>query len=152
MRDNPGGGCRCGAVRYTLAVDAMPPVYCCHCLDCQTWSGSAFSEQAVVAEDAIMVEGAVVDYHFVNPSGHVSHQRICPVCHSRIYNTNAARPGIAVVRAGTLDASDTLRPRAHIWVKSKQPWVVIADDVATFAENAPPVEFFAILRDRRKPE
>lgn len=144
------GGCRCGAVRYTLTVEAMPPVYCCHCLDCQTWSGSAFSQQAVVAEEAIEVDGAVVDYRFVNPSGHVSHQRICPTCHTRIYNTNAARPGIAVVRAGTLDESDTLSPRAHIWVKRKQPWVKIAADVPTFAENAPPAEFFAILTRKRQ--
>ena len=139
------GGCRCGATRYTLAVAAMPPVYCCHCLDCQSWSGSAFSEQAVVPEAAIAVGGAVVDYTFQSPSGSTSHQRLCGTCHARIYNTNTARPGIAVVRAGTLDASDTLTPRTHIWVKRKQPWVVIADDVPTFDENAPPAEFIAIL-------
>lgn len=139
------GGCRCGATRYTLAVDAMPPVYCCHCLDCQSWSGSAFSEQAVVREDAIAVTGPVVDYRFTSPSGSESHQRLCGVCHARIYNTNTARSGIAVVRAGTLDASDTLAPRAHIWVTRKQPWVVIGDDVPAFAENGPPAEFVAIL-------
>ncbi|WP_457832593.1 GFA family protein, partial [Staphylococcus aureus] len=51
------GGCRCGATRYTLAVDVIPPVYCCHCLDCQSWSGSAFSEQAVVRTDALSITG-----------------------------------------------------------------------------------------------
>lgn len=139
------GGCRCGAVRYTLAAETMPPVYCCHCLDCQSWSGSAFSQQAVVAEAAISVSGPVIDYSLQSPSGSTSHQRLCGVCHARIYNTNTARPGIAVVRAGTLDASDTLAPRAHIWVKRKQPWVVIAGDVPTFAENAPAAEFITIL-------
>lgn len=39
------GGCRCGAVRYKLALDALPRTYACHCRDCQTWSGSAFSQQ-----------------------------------------------------------------------------------------------------------
>ncbi len=139
------GGCRCGATRYTLAVDAVPPVYCCHCRDCQNWSGSAFSQQAVVPEGAISVTGPMIDYRFQSPSGSRSHQRLCGTCHARIYNTNSARPGIAVVRAGTLDASDTLSPRAHIWVKRKQPWVVIAGDVPTFPENAPPAAFVAIL-------
>ena len=145
MTDFVTGSCRCGAVRYTLAVEGTPPVYCCHCRDCQRWTGSAFSEQAVVAESAITVSGPVVDYTFQSPSGSQSHQRLCGTCHARIYNTNTARPGIAVVRAGTLDLSDTLVPRMHLWVKRKQPWVVIADDVPTFEENAPPAEFFAIL-------
>lgn len=138
------GGCKCGAVRYTLAVEA-PPVYCCHCLTCQSWSGSAFSEQAVVPEAAIAATGPIIDYVCRNPSGATSYQHICGTCHTRIWNTNSARPGIAVVRAGTLDASDTLEPRAHIWVKRKQPWIVIADGVPTFEESAPPAEFAAIL-------
>lgn len=139
------GGCRCGACRYTLAVDATPPVYCCHCRDCQTWSGSAFTEQAVVAERAIAATGPVVTFSLTNASGSVSTQRLCGTCHTRLWNTNSARPGLAVVRAGTLDASDTLVPRAHIWVKRKQPWIVIADDVPSFAENAPTDAFRAIL-------
>jgi hypothetical protein len=139
------GGCQCGACRYTLAVEKTPPVYCCHCLSCQSWSGSAFTEQAVIAEAAITATGPVVDYLFTNPSGATSHQRICGTCHTRLWNTNSARPGIAVVRAGTLDASDTLEPLAHIWVKRRQPWVTIAEDVPVFEENAPPAEFAAIL-------
>jgi len=62
-----------------------------------------------------------------------------------IVDTNSARPGIAVVRAGTLDASDRLAPRLHIWVKRKQPWVVLADGVPAYEENAPAAEFAAIL-------
>ena len=38
------GGCRCGATRYQLAVETLTAIYCCHCTDCQRWSGSAFSE------------------------------------------------------------------------------------------------------------
>ena len=37
------GACRCGATRYELAVDSLTAIYCCHCTDCQRWSGSAFS-------------------------------------------------------------------------------------------------------------
>ena len=142
------GGCRCGACSYELAGERMPPVYCCHCRDCQTWSGSAFTQQALIREDAIAATGPVVDYAQTNASGAVSTQRICSVCHTRLWNTNSARPGIAVVRAGTLDASDGLVPRAHIWASRKQPWVVIADGIPTFAENAPAVDFVAIMTQR----
>ena len=139
------GGCRCGATRYSIAVEAMPPVYCCHCTDCQRWTGSAFSEQAVVRTESLTVTGPVVDYIYENRSGAQSHQRVCSVCHARIFNTNSRLPGMAVVRAGTLDAMCTLEPRAHIWVSSKQPWVVLPDDLPTFLENASPAEFLRIV-------
>jgi hypothetical protein len=31
------------------------------------------------------------------------------------------------VRAGSLDDTSWLRPTAHIWTRSKQPWVVLPD-------------------------
>ncbi len=139
------GGCRCGAVRYALHLPQLPRACACHCLDCQTWSGSAFSEQFLLREDELSVTGAVTPYEFVNPSGRVSSQRMCPTCHTRIFNTNASRPGIAVVRAGTLDESHTLNLVAHIWVKRKQPWLIIPDGVPTWPEAAPPQDFIAIL-------
>ena len=123
----------------------MPPVYCCHCTDCQTWSGSAFTQQAVVRPDAIAATGPLTQFSLTAPSGAISTQHLCATCHARLWNTNSARPGIAVVRAGTLDASATLAPRAHIWVGSKQPWIVIADDIPSFPGNADPAEFAAIL-------
>jgi hypothetical protein len=139
------GGCHCGAVRYALAIDDLPAVYCCHCLKCQSWAGSAFTEQAPVREDALAVEGPVVEYSFTNPSGSTSRQFVCGTCHTRIYNTNSARPGLAMVRAGTLDRSDELVPRAHIWVKRKQPWITIAEDVPQWPETAPAEAFAALL-------
>ena len=147
MTQNITGGCRCGEVRYRLNAKAMPPVYCCHCQDCQTWSGSAFTEQAVVMEPQVEVtQGQPEVYARTNDSGAVSTQHLCGTCHTRLWNTNSARPGLAVVRAGTLDESETLSPRAHIWVMRKQPWIVIADGVPSWLENAPPTDFVAALR------
>ena len=142
-----GGGCRCGAVRYTLAVDALPPVYCCHCQICQTTSGSAFSQQAVVPEMAIAATGPVMDYRYTTASGAISHHRICSECHTRLWNSNALRPGIALVRAGTLDDAEHIVPRAHIWVKRKQPWVVLPDGAPQWPESAPLAEFAAALQN-----
>lgn len=139
------GGCRCGAVRYTLGLDNLPPTYACHCTDCQTWSGSAFSQQAVVAESAIEASGPIVIYELTSPSGRVSRQRMCGVCHTRIFNTNSARPGIAVVRAGTLDRSNELIVTAHIWTRSKQPWLQLPDGAPTWSETPPPEEMAKAL-------
>lgn len=140
------GGCRCGEVRYGLDIPALPRTYACHCLTCQTWSGSAFSQQAVVPEAAVTVtRGEPVVFELTNPSGFISRQRACGACHTRLWNTNSARPGIAVVRAGSLDDSHLLNVAAHIWVKRKQPWIVIADGVPTWDESAEPAAFMQAM-------
>lgn len=139
------GGCRCGAVRYLLALDQLPRTYACHCLDCQTWSGSAFSQQTFAPESALTVTGPLVIYEFITPSGKVSTQRMCGTCHTRIFNSNSARPGVVVVRAGTLDRSDELETVAHIWVKRKQPWLHLRADAPSWPEGAPPAELMRAL-------
>ena len=139
------GGCHCGAVRYAIAIDQLPPVYCCHCRECQTMTGSAFAEQAFVMENQLSVSGPLIDYGYPNRSGAISRQFFCATCHVRIYNVNGVRPGVAIVRAGTLDDSDRLSPRAHIWVSRKQPWLALPDGVPTFEENAPLEAWQAIL-------
>ncbi|MCU6452833.1 GFA family protein [Sphingomonas sp. A2-49] len=124
-------------MRYAVDRSALPAAYACHCTDCQTWSGSAFSTQFFVPEADLRVDGVVVEYAFVNPMGRVSTQRFCPTCHTRLYNGNAARPGIVNIRAGTLDDSARIDVPLHIWVRSKQPWVILPVDAEVWEEAAP---------------
>jgi hypothetical protein len=113
------GGCRCGAVRYTVAVAAPPRVYACHCHACQRWAGSAFTEQAPVPRAALSVTGETATFIYQTPSGATSHHHACARCFSRVYNVNERLPGIALLRAGTLDTSPGVTPVAHIWVSRK---------------------------------
>lgn len=138
------GGCRCGACRYTIDLAELPVVYACHCHVCQRWSGSAFSVQALIAEQALIVTGPMTIYEKVTED-RTSVQRICGECHSRIYNTNTRRPGVAVLRAGTLDRSEELVCRAHIFTSYKQGWVKLDDDLPQWGEAADPNEFIAAL-------
>lgn len=138
------GGCRCGACRYDLSLDAVPPVYACHCHICQRASGSAFSLQALIPEAKLTVTGPMV-VHEITTEDRTSIQRFCGTCHSRIYNTNSRRAGIAVVRAGTLDRSEELECRAHIFTNYKQGWVELLDDIPQWPESAPQAEFVAAL-------
>jgi hypothetical protein len=143
------GGCRCGAIRYRVAMDRLPGVYACHCRDCQTWSGSAFGLQFILPEGQLEVTGDVALYERTSPeSGRTSRQRGCPICLTRIYNTNSARPGLAVVRAGTLDRSDELKIVAHIWTKRKMDGIEISPAVPNWPDSAPPAEFIAALSRR----
>jgi hypothetical protein len=138
------GGCRCGAVRYTLDVGALPPSYACHCHQCQRWSGSAFSQQVMVPERAVAATGPVL-LHERRTGDRVSAQRVCGECHSRLYNTNTRRPGVAVVRAGTLDDSELLACVAHIFTGTRQRWFDPPPGVRVWPDAPDPAEFMAIL-------
>ncbi len=139
------GGCRCGAVRYALAVDHLLPVYACHCHICQRASGSAFSTQALVGEDQLRVTGPVITRE-IRTEDRISTQRFCGECLARVYNTNSARPGIAVIRGGTFDRSEELMCKAHIFTAYKQGWVTLPADVPQWPEAAPVADFAAALR------
>ena len=138
------GRCRCGDVRLALALEALPKVYACHCHICQRASGSAFSVQALVPEAWLTASGPIVVHEFVT-GDRISVQRFCGTCHSRIYNTNTRRPGIAVVRAGTLDRSEELVCAAHIFTAYRQQWVELPEGVPAWPEMAPPDAFAAAL-------
>ncbi len=146
MADTIEGGCRCGKVRYRVKAERLPNVYACHCRDCQTWSGSAFSTQFIVPEDQFEAAGEPALFELTSPqSGRTSRQRACPVCFTRVFNTNSARPGLVVVRAGTLDRSDEATIVAHIWTKRKLAGVDIPDGTPSWLDGAPTAEFVAAL-------
>ncbi|HEX4302704.1 MAG TPA: GFA family protein [Rhizomicrobium sp.] len=148
MSETLEGGCRCGAVRYRVQADKLPNVYACHCRDCQTWSGSAFSIQYIVPEDTLTVTGTPHLYERITEDANgarISRQRGCAHCLTRVYNTNTRRPGLAVVRAGTLDRSDELSIVAHIWTKRKLKGIDIPADIPSWEEGAPPLDFVAVL-------
>jgi hypothetical protein len=146
MADAIEGGCRCGRIRYRAATDTLPNVYACHCRDCQTWSGSAFSLQFFLRENRFEVTGAPQLYELVSPaSGRTSRQRACPICFARVYNTNSARPGFVTIRAGTLDRSDELKVVAHIWTRRKMEGIVIPADVPSWPQGAPTADLVAAL-------
>ena len=138
------GGCRCGAVRYVIALDALPPTYACHCHQCQRWSGSAFSQQALVAEELLTVTGPVAIYQRTT-GDRTSTQRVCAECRARIYNTNTRRPGLAVIRAGTLDRSEELECIAHIFTASRQRWFDLRPGVPSWPDAPPPADFIALF-------
>ena len=133
MNEPLNGGCLCGAVRYTLKPGFRMKPYACHCTDCQKRTGSAFSSHMGVMEKDLELTGKLDEGYFVQPSGAKSTIMGCAKCRSRIYAKSSARPGFASLRWGTLDSSKDMSPQAHLWVSSKQPWIIIPDGVPALA-------------------
>ena len=135
MQGELTGGCLCGAVRYTLREGMRFRPYACHCTDCQARTGSAFSEHMLFALADLAITGPLDTGTVTQPSGAISTITGCAVCKARIYAENAARPGFASLRCGTLDRSAEVVPAAHLWVRSKQPWIVLPEGVPALAEQ-----------------
>ena len=130
MADFATGGCACGAIRYRL-TDAPYTVHCCHCTDCQREGGSAFAVNAAIESTRFVAEGKapLVD-HLASASGAGQTVMRCPDCHTALWSYYGGLGDKATfVRAGTLDDPALCPPRAHLFMRSKQAWVLI--DAAT---------------------
>ena len=135
MMGELSGGCVCGAVRYTLKEGFRFKPYACHCKDCQSRTGSAFSEHMFFAKQDLLIEGELDEGTYLQPSGAKSSILGCKRCKGRIFAENSTRPGFGSLRCGTLDRSREVIPVAHLWVRSKQPWVQIPDGARQLDEQ-----------------
>jgi hypothetical protein len=105
---------------------------CCHCLSCQRQTGSAFVINMLIEADRVDVlagEPQAVEV----PRDDGSAQRIhrCPTCQVAVFS-EYTRPEVMFVRAGTLDEPSAVVPDAHIYTRSKLPWVELPDSVPAF--------------------
>jgi hypothetical protein len=125
------GGCSCGAVRYRLTSDPLV-VHCCHCLNCQRQTGSAFVINLLI--EAHRVELLADPPEPVGaPRDDGSEQRIfrCPTCQVAVYS-EYGWPEVRFVRAGTLDDPSWVTPDVHIFTKSKVGWVALPESAPAF--------------------
>jgi len=126
------GGCSCGAVRYRLAAEPMF-VHCCHCLNCQQQTGSAFVINLMLERDRVeLLAGEPVGVEVPREPGFGTQEIFrCPGCQVALWSTYT-RPQIAFVRAGTLDDPSWVVPDVHIFTRSKVPWVELPEGAAAF--------------------
>ena len=131
MSDGREGGCACGAVRYRLTSEPLF-IHCCHCLNCQRQTGSAFVINLLIEADR--VELLAGDPRPVDaPRDDGSNQRIfrCPTCQVAVFS-EYGRPEVRFVRGGTLDDPAGIAPDVHIFARSKLDWVTLPDSVPVF--------------------
>lgn len=128
------GGCLCGRVHYSADVEPQF-VGVCHCIDCQRFTGSAFSTVIAVPSSAPRLTGALKTFTKQGDTGKSIHRRFCPECGSGIVDEAEALPGIAMINAGSLDDRSWLKPQSEIYCDSAQPWVQLGGDLKRFAKT-----------------
>jgi hypothetical protein len=125
------GGCACGAVRYRLTSDPLF-VHCCHCLNCQRQTGSAFVINMLIETDwGRLLAGEPEPVSVPRSGGKKQKIWRCPTCQVAVYSQYTRRQ-VRFVRAGTLDDPSAIAPDVHIFTRSKLPWVALPDSVPAF--------------------
>jgi hypothetical protein len=126
------GGCACGAVRYRLTSTPMF-VHCCHCLDCQRQTGSAFVLNALIETDRIeLLSGDPQPLAVPTDSGLPHRIFRCASCQVALWSEYGGRSALRFVRVGTLDTPAVLPPDVHIYTRSKVPWVNLPGGIPAF--------------------
>jgi hypothetical protein len=132
MAQNLEGGCACGNVRYQL-ISAPMFVNCCHCRDCQRQTGSAFVINAVIETGRIKLLSREPEPVAVpTESGRPHDIYRCSICHTAVWSDYGRRPALRFVRVGTLDQPAALPPDAHIFTRSRLPWIELPKSVPAF--------------------
>lgn len=121
------GGGSCRNLRYQINADPLI-VHACHCRQCQRVTGSAFVLNALIEKVQVeLLSGDITEFHFPG-THHTSY--FCRDCATYIWSEykSGRFDDCWFMRVGSLDEPDRLPPNVHIFIESKQPWVVIPDN------------------------
>lgn len=92
--------------RSTNSLPGEPAVTAlCHCIDCQKWSGGAYTSNVVVPRTAFSVTSPSKpkDYDATGNSGKINKHFFCGTCGSALYTELELLPEMTCIKAGTLD-------------------------------------------------
>jgi hypothetical protein len=129
------GRCLCESIHFRVTEEPLT-VYACHCTDCQKRSGSAFGLSMWVKRGAIEVtKGEVTLHESLNARKEPRLAKICGQCGVRLWSEPPKYPDYAVMRPGILDDRSWVRPIAHIWTRSAQPWFVFPEGVPKYEQQ-----------------
>jgi hypothetical protein len=115
------GGCLCGSVRYTVCAPSKS-VSLCHCRNCRKQSGSNRSMNWLLPIEALVITGDLSTYHDVGESGKPVLRQFCGRCGSPIRTLAEVLPGLAVLKAGTLDETSSVPPNYALYVIRAADW------------------------------
>ena len=125
------GGCACGALRYRMTAEPMF-VHCCHCLNCQRQTGSAFAINLLIEAACVEVlHGTPQPVDAPRDDGTVQRIFRCADCQVAVFSEYSS-PGVWFVRGGTLDEPRSVAPDVHIFTRSKVGWVTLPGGVPAF--------------------
>ena len=132
------GGCICGEVKYKL-TEAPLFTQACHCKDCKILTGSSYVVNSSVIENTLFIEGEITSsVELRGGSGAPCKVYFCAKCGTYMYTDYSSAVGRLNVRTKTLNDSNQFPPQVHIFIKDKDPWLNLKDNVICFEKMYDP--------------
>lgn len=130
------GQCLCGAVQYE---SIGPAVFMgnCYCADCRRESGSGHITAVAVPDPTVQMAGETKDFTKPSDSGQTIRNTFCPVCGTTLMTHPSGLPGLALLRAGTLDDVSAVDPQMNMYTACAPAWDKPADGLMGFPGMAP---------------
>lgn len=126
------GRCLCGDVTYSANAEAIFQGNC-YCRDCQKESGTGHITGVAVPEALLSVSGETRSYTKPADSGGTIENHFCARCGTTLYHKPSNVPGVAILRAGTLDPETPVEPQMNLYVASARAWDPPAAGLPGFA-------------------
>ncbi|OQD70727.1 hypothetical protein PENPOL_c001G05797 [Penicillium polonicum] len=124
------GSCMCGATAFTSHSEPIMTALC-HCVDCQKWTGSAFTSNVVVPRDTFkVIKGIPKYFDIAGASGKNNRHFFCGTCGSNLFGELDIMDDKTVIKAGSLDNGEaSLRNQVDIefFVKNRVSYLPAVD-------------------------
>ena len=109
-----------------------------HCLACRYLSGGEPNASIVISEDKFRVTKGELNTFVREDLENPRTRFFCKNCGTHICVKSPPRPGMLVLKIGTLDDHSWFSPQAAIFCVDQQPFHQIPANVPSFEKTPPP--------------
>jgi len=127
-----GGGCLCGGVRYRT-TGPLQSIVTCHCSQCRRMTGHYAAFTACPREDLHLASTETLAWYESSPG---IRRGFCSRCGSSLFWNDERRDEIYIL-AGTLDNPTGLRLVSHLYAVDKGDYYDIGDGLPQYAQWPP---------------
>lgn len=131
------GRCYCGDIQFEF-TDPIHSQILCHCRECRYLSGGEPNASIVISENTFTVIRGELKTFARSDLNEPRVRYFCGNCGSHICVKSPPRPGMLVLKIGTLDDHSWFRPQSAIYCVDKQPFHQIPKGLPCFEKTPPP--------------
>jgi hypothetical protein len=106
----------------------------CHCDQCRKATGASYSTNLFVTESDFTISGDTLEYQHKSDSGSTMTKINCAKCGSPTLGRNTNREGMLLLRAGTVDQKDLIKPAGYVYCEKAIPTTAMDPELKQFAK------------------
>lgn len=125
--------CTCGQLRITVQGEPRG-VGLCHCLACQSRTGSVFAALAGFAGPYEVV-GRATEYVRAGDQGARFRFRFCPVCGTNLFHTEEGEDDGVSIAVGAFADPDFPPPQVSVYDSRRHSWVQLPPGTTAYDKD-----------------